>query len=179
LLDPGLGPSLVGRDLTLGYESGLGFGSLACGSSSPKWESLYPISPDAFLFLSGRRDGTFWVIAVTSGLGLLVSRCLRLALRIFNNYFDYYLFCFFRQLRNGAQFGHHTFVPIRHFSLENCQNVVTTIHLALFIVTLSHLRFLHHWCSSIHCGTRRREIFWLTSGDSRIMNFVTVRKSKE
>jgi len=38
LLDPGLGPSLFGRDLTLGYESGLGFGSLACGSSSPKWE---------------------------------------------------------------------------------------------------------------------------------------------
>ena len=39
LLDPGLGPSLFGRDLTLvGYESGLGFGSLASGSSSPKWE---------------------------------------------------------------------------------------------------------------------------------------------
>ena len=34
LLDPGLGPSLFGRDLTLGYESGLGFGSLAGGSSS-------------------------------------------------------------------------------------------------------------------------------------------------
>jgi len=79
LLDPGLGPSLVGRDLTLGYKSaGLAFGSLgACGSSSPKWKSLYPISPNVFLFLSGRWDGTFWVfVAVTSGLGLLVSLCL-------------------------------------------------------------------------------------------------------
>jgi len=71
---------LFGRDSTLGYESGLGFGSPACGSSSLKWESLYPISPDAFLFMSGRQDGTFGVIAVMSGSGLLVSRCLPLAL---------------------------------------------------------------------------------------------------
>jgi len=41
---------------------------------------LYPISPDVFLFLSGRRDGAFRVIPVTSDSGLLVSRSLRLAL---------------------------------------------------------------------------------------------------
>ena len=35
-----------------------------------------------FLFLSGRRDGAFRVIPVTSALGLLVSRSLRLALII-------------------------------------------------------------------------------------------------
>jgi len=35
-----------------------------------------------FLFLSGRRDGAFRVIPVTSDSGLLVSRSLRLALRI-------------------------------------------------------------------------------------------------
>jgi len=29
---------LFGRDLTLGYEFGLGFGSLASGSSSSKWD---------------------------------------------------------------------------------------------------------------------------------------------
>ena len=86
LLDPVLGSSSFGRDLTLGYESGLGFGRLACGSSSPKWESLYRISPNVFLFLSGRRDGTFWVIPVTSGLGLLVSRCLRLALKFLSEF---------------------------------------------------------------------------------------------
>jgi len=33
-----------------------------------------------FLFLSGRRDGAFRVIPVTSDSGLLVSRSLRLAL---------------------------------------------------------------------------------------------------
>jgi len=71
LLDPGLGPSLVGRVLTLGYESGLGFGKNRGGVlllwwifSSLKWESLYPNLPDLlFLILGGRRDGTFWVIA--------------------------------------------------------------------------------------------------------------------
>ena len=34
-----------------------------------------------FLFLSGRRDGAFRVIPVTSDSGLLVSRSLRLALK--------------------------------------------------------------------------------------------------
>jgi len=35
-----------------------------------------------FLFLSGRRDGAFRVIPVTSDSGLLVSRPLRLALSV-------------------------------------------------------------------------------------------------
>ena len=38
-----------------------------------------------FLFLSGRRDGAFRVIPVTSASGLLVSRSLRLALSSYKN----------------------------------------------------------------------------------------------
>jgi len=56
-------PRLGTRDLTLGYEeSGLGLGSLACGSSSSlKWESQYPNFSNLFLF---PRWEMGWVIRV-------------------------------------------------------------------------------------------------------------------
>jgi len=55
--------------LTLGYESGLGFGNLACGSSSPKWESLYPNFPDLFLFPRWEMGWDIWVIVDDVMLG--------------------------------------------------------------------------------------------------------------
>ena len=73
LLDPGLGPSSLGRDSTLVYESGLGFGTWHVDLPPKSGNHCIRIFPISSCFLSGRRVGTFGSSQVMSCSGLVVS----------------------------------------------------------------------------------------------------------